>query len=131
MQRDIQPESAPLPTGGLLRLRSRTTDLTTWVAPAWAVLCGVTASGSFTWRGPDWLQLALLILLVEGGWGSLWSALGATDWAAPLRRWREWTRNRPTAALPYTLPDAPGGRLSRFLGRLRAWWREVLWPACG
>jgi hypothetical protein len=131
MQEEIRSESTPLPTGGLLRLRARATDLVTWLAPTWAVLCGVAASGGFSWQGPDWLRLALLILLVDGGWGSLWTALAANDWATPLRRWREWQENRPTAALPYTLPDAPGGKVSQFVGRLRAWWSQALWPRCG
>lgn len=131
MENELRPDSTPLPTGGLLRLRARPTDLVTWLAPTWSVLCGVLASTGFAWQGPDWFRLALLILLVDGGWGSLWAALGATDWATPLRRWREWDKNRPTAALPYTQPDAPGGRLSRFIGRLRAWWDEALWPSCG
>ncbi len=131
MEEELQPESTPLPTGGLLRLRARATDVVTWVAPAWAVLCGVVASRGFTRQGPDWLRLALLVLLVDGGWGSAWAALVTTDWATPHRRWREWNQNRPTATLPYTLPHAPGGRLSHFIGRLRAWWSEVLWPNCG
>jgi hypothetical protein len=131
MQKEIHPKSSPLPTGGLLRFQARATDLVTWLAPTWATLCGVAASGAFNWEGPQWLRLALLILLVDGGWGSLWTALAATDWATPLRRWREWDENRSTAALPYTLPDAPGGKLSHFVGKLRAWWSRVLWPRCG
>lgn len=131
MQKEIHSNSPPLPTGGLLRLQARATDLITWLGPTWAALCGVAASGGFSWEGPQWLRLALLILLVDGGWGSLWTALAATDWATPLRRWREWDENRATAALPYTLPDAPGGRLRHFVGKLRAWWSQVLWPCCG
>jgi hypothetical protein len=131
MQKEIHSESASLPTGGLLRLQARATDLITWLGPTWAALCGVAASGGFGWEGPQWLRLALLILLVDGGWGSLWTALAATDWATPLRRWREWDENQPTAALPYTLPDAPGGKLSHFVGKLRAWWSHILWPRCG
>ena len=130
MQEEIHSNSSPLPTGGLLRLQARATDLVTRLGPTWAIICGVAASGRFNWEGPQWLRLALLILLVDGGWGSLWTALAATDWATPLRRWREWDENRPTTALPYTLPDAPGGRLSHFVGKLRAWWSHVLWPRC-
>lgn len=94
-------------------------------------MCGVIASGDFGWRGDDWLRLALLILLVDGGWGTLWVALGDTNWAAPLRRWSNWRFGQPVAALPYTLPGSPGERASRWLGQLRACWRDVIWPACG
>jgi hypothetical protein len=78
----------------------------------------------------------LLILLVDSGWGTLWAALGGSDWATPLRRWRqgEWLRGRnniPVATLPYTLPGTPGGRLRNVLGGLQSWWREVLWPTRG
>lgn len=131
MQEEIQPDPAVVPVGGLLRLRAREGGPITWLGPTWAVLCGVVASAAFTWQMDSWIRLALLLLLVDAGWGSLWAALGASNWAAPLRSWRRWSKNKPTAALPYTRPDAPGGRLRRFLGRLRAWSGEVLWPRCG
>ena len=117
--------------GGLIRLRARLTHLGTWLGPAWAVLCGVIASDGFDGQGAGWLRLALLILLVDGGWGTLWAALGATDWATPLRRWRNWHSGEPVATLPYTLPGSSGERASRWLGDLRDFGREVLWPACG
>jgi len=107
------------------------THLATWLGPAWAVLCGVIASGGFGWQGEDWLRLALLILLVDGGWGTLWAASGGTDWATLARRWHHWRFGEPVTALPYTLPGSPGDRVSRWLGQMRAWWRDVLWPACG
>jgi hypothetical protein len=136
--------SEATPSGGLIHLRTRLTEMTTWLGPAWACLCGVVASGSFGWqdgvlsanrglssKGGDFLRLALLILLVDGGWGTLWAALGSTDWATPLRRWRNWQSGEPSAALPYTLPNSPGDQASRWLGQLRVWWRDALWPTCG
>ncbi len=131
MEQEIGPDPASLPVSGLFRLTARAGNLITWLAPAWAVLCGVVASAGFTWQRQSWIRLALLILLVDAGWGSLWSALAASDWVTPLRRWRGWHKNSPTAALPYTLPHTPGGKLRRLLGRLRAWWSDVLWPSCG
>jgi hypothetical protein len=131
MQKDVHREPSPPPSGGLVRLQAHATDLASWLGPTWATLCGVVASGGFGWQGQDWLRLALLTLLVDGGWGTLWAALGGCDWATPLRRWHQWHKNAPIAALPYTLPGAPGGRLRQFLGRLHTWWRQVLWPTCG
>jgi hypothetical protein len=118
-------------SGGLIRLRTRLTELTTWLGPAWACLCGVVASGGFDWQNGYFIRLALLILLVDGGWGTLWAALGSTDWATPLRRWRDWRLGELGPTLPYTLPNSPGDRVSRCLGQLRVWWRNVLWPTCG
>jgi hypothetical protein len=118
-------------SGGLIRLRTRLTNLTTWLGPAWAALCGVVASGGFGWQRPDWLRMALLILLVDGGWGTLWAALGGANWATPLRRWHNWRFGETFATLPYTLPGSPGDQASRWLGQLRAWWRDILWPTCG
>ena len=131
MEGNPHPTSSCPASGGLIRLQARLTSLTTWVGPAWATVCGVVSSGGFGWRGEDWLLLALLVLLVDGGWGTLWVALGATDWAKPLRRWRNWRFGGPVTPLPYTLPGTPGDRASRWLGQFRAWWRDVLWPACG
>lgn len=118
-------------SGGLIRLQARLTNPILWLGPAWAALCGVVASGGFDWQGEDFVRLSLLLLLADGGWGTLWAALGATNWATPLRLWRNWRFGEPVSALPYTLPDSPGDRASRWLGQLRAWLRDILWPACG
>ncbi|HEY74414.1 MAG TPA: hypothetical protein G4N99_14240 [Thermoflexia bacterium] len=120
------PVSRPA-SGGLIRLQARLTN----PAAMWAAVCGVVASGGFGWQGGDFLRLALLILLADGGWGTLWAAIGATDWATPLRRWRNWRFGEPVSAPPYTLPNSPGDRVSRWLGQLRVWRRDVLWPTCG
>ena len=109
---DKSPHSAhPHPTsGGLIRLQAQLVDLATWLCPAWAALCGVVASGGFAWQGEGWSRLALLILLVDGGWGTLWTALGSTNWAAALHQWRTWEFGERTPKPPYTLPDSPGDR---------------------
>ena len=131
MQEEIQGKSTALPTGGIFGLQASAPNLLRWLGPTWAVVCGLIASGGFDGQADSWLRLALLILLVDGGWGSLWTALGATDWATPLSRWRAWRKSTPTAQLPYTQPEAPGGKLSHIGGGLRSWWTEVLWPTCG
>jgi len=133
METDPHSHSTPScpASGGLIRLQARSARLSTWLGPAWATACGVVASGGFGWQGDDWILLALLVLLVDGGWGALWVALGSTDWARPLRRWRHWHFGEPVSELPYTLPGSPGDRAAHWLGQLRAWWHDVLWPACG
>jgi len=118
-------------SGGLIRLQARLADLATWTAPAWAALCGTIASGGFGKQEQDWLRLALLILLVDGGWGTLWSALGSTNWAAALHQWRTWEFGERTPKPPYTLPDSPGDRVISWSGLFRAWWRHLFWLDCG
>ena len=118
--------------GAAVASRVRPEGPTSWLVPAWSVLCGVIASGAFGWQGrPEWLRLALLMLLVEAGWTALWSALGNSDWAAPVAAWRDWPRQGRAAPLPYTLPGTPGDRSAHWLGQLRAWWSRCLWPTYG
>jgi hypothetical protein len=127
MERNPHPIRRHPTSGGLIRLQARLTDLTTWLSPAWAASCGVVASGGFDWEGADWLRLALLILLADGCWGTLWAAIGGTDWATPLQRWRHWQFGERIVKPPYTLPDSPGDRVFRWFGQLRAWWRHLFW----
>ncbi len=122
---------APPPSGGLIRLRTQAGDLGSWIGPVWAMLCGVLASKVFAWRDGDWVRLALLALLLDAGWGTLWAALASTDWAVPIRRWHAWQKNRALARLPYTLPGTLGDRISHWIGRMETWWQEALWPTCG
>lgn len=124
-------DTAPPPSGGFIRLQARGADLGSWIGPTWAMLCGVLASNAFRWQTGDWLSVALLALLVDAGWGTLWGALASTDWALTLKRWRNWDKNKATSTLPYTLPDTPGDRLSHWMGRLSTWWQEAVWPTCG
>ncbi|MGD9047034.1 MAG: hypothetical protein PVF77_03190, partial [Anaerolineae bacterium] len=97
----------------------------------WAVLCGALASGQLRPQGDALLNLALVLLLVELGWGSLWDLVVGTEWFRPLDEAWPPTGAPPAAALPYTQPQAPGGRLARWLGRLVAWWRHAFWPLTG
>jgi len=131
MEKDVHSTTSHATSDNLARLQARLTSLINWLGPAWAVLCGAVVSGSFGWRSDDWLRLGSLILVVDVGWGVLWTALGSTDWATPLSRWRDWRSGGPVAKPPYTLPGSPGDRASRWLGQLYGWWRDVFWPACG
>jgi hypothetical protein len=131
MEEKLYPVASHSASDDLIRLQARFTSLTTWLAPAWAALCGAVASGNFDWQGADWLRMALLILLVGVGWGVLWTVTGSTDWSAPLRRWRDWRSGEPINRLPYTLPGSLGDQASQWLGQLCTWWRDVFWPTCG
>jgi len=97
----------------------------------WAVLCGAVATGALRWDAEVLLPLALVLLLSELAWGSLWDLSTGVEWFRLLS-------SRPAGGyptrfrgLPYTLPHAPGGRFARAWGRTMHWWREVFWPAAG
>lgn len=98
---------------------------------SWAVLCGALASNRLRWEGEGLLTLALVLLLVELAWGSLWDLAVGTNWFRPLAEGWPPARAASLLSLPYTHPDSPGGRLLRGLGRLVGWWREAFWPAAG
>jgi hypothetical protein len=97
----------------------------------WTVLCGALASNQLRWDGEVLLNLALVLLLVELGWSTLWDLAVMTDWFRPLAD--DWPPQRftPALSLPYTLPRSPSGRIARGLGRFATWWREAFWPATG
>lgn len=103
-------------------------------AGIWAVLCGALAARGLQWDGDHLWTLALVLLLAELGWGSLWDLATGSGWLqSPARGQRPGAAQQQVAALwlPYTQPGSPGGRLLGGLGRLAAWWRETFWPAAG
>ena len=123
--------ASELRTGGLIRLRLRRGSLLTWLLPGWVVACGALASGELAPTLEDVVRLLLGVLLVDAGWGAVWEALAATDWAAPIRRWRHWRLGDPPFSLPYARPGSPGDRAARWLAQLYAWGKGVLMPTVG
>ena len=77
------------------------------------------------------LFVILLILLVDGVWGSLWMAVQTPDWQAPLKRWRRWPSPKSKRKGRIKLEEPRRKRLSTWLGQIVTWWRQVLWPANG
>jgi hypothetical protein len=117
--------------GRLIGLQGRLARPFWGVMGIWSALCGALASSRLRWDGGDLLTLALVLLLADLAWGSLWDLAVGTDWRRLLAG--NWSTARPAslAALPYTQPDSPGGRLFRGLNRLVGWWREAFWPVAG
>jgi hypothetical protein len=118
-------------SGGLVHVQVRLTRLNKWVGPLCAVVCGAIVAIGFTRDTDAWLRLALLVLLVDGGWGTLWEALSGTDWSTPIEQWHAWNEELPITALPYTRFGAPGDRVMRWVGQFRLWWQSALWPSTG
>ncbi|MGD1996811.1 MAG: hypothetical protein PVH62_08570 [Anaerolineae bacterium] len=120
-----------LRNGGLIRVQVHAGRTLGWVLPVWAALCGAVASGDFVLSAVGGGRLLIVFLLVEAGWGTVWSALATTDWATPIRRWRNWSMDVRLALLPYAQPGSPGYRSARWLAQLRAWWRQIVVPTVG
>ena len=116
-------------SGGLVRFDIRLTRLNKWIGPLCAAACGVVLGSGFTGDVDAWLRLALLVILVDGGWGTLWAALSGTDWSTPIEQWCEWSEERPVTALPYTRIGAPSHRVTRRVVQFGSWWQTILWPS--
>ncbi len=115
----------------LVRLQGRLARPFWGGAGLWAVLCGALASGGLRWDDEALWILALVLLLTELGWGSLWDLITNGGWLQGLAEGWPPQRRGATPRLPYTQPGSPADRLFGRLGRLVAWWRETGWPAAG
>ena len=124
--------------GHLVGLHGRLARPFWGVMGIWAAVCGAVASNQLRWAASDLLTLALVLLLVDLAWGSLWDLVVGIDW----RRLRTGPRQpaqpplfaahqgRPFG-LPYTQPDSPGGRIFVGLDRFALRWRDDFWPEAG
>jgi hypothetical protein len=97
----------------------------------WATLCGALASNRLRWESDHLLTLALVLLLSDLAWGSLWDLSAGTNWRLLLTPRASPALSVSRFSIPYTLPSSPGGKLFRAANRLAAWWRGVFWPSAG
>ncbi len=122
-------------TRKLLRLSAHPDSPPVWFLPLWATVCGAVAAPPDPPTLASIARLLLALFLVELGWGELWLALTATDWATPLGRWRHWeaqdTKINLALRIPYARPGSPADRLARWLAQLTSWGRMVLLPLVG
>ena len=128
---DTHREISPYAPGRLIGLQGRLARPFWGIAGAWAAFCGALASDHLHWTGQDLLSLALVLLMAELGWGSLWDLSTGIDWARLLREGWPRVGSTPLGGLPYTQPTSPAGRLLRGLVRLSGWFQRVFWPAAG
>jgi len=117
--------------GRLVGLQGRLARPYWGVMGGWAALCGALASGQLRWEGEALLSLALVIVLTDLAWGSLWDLATGTDWFRGRRG--GWSGMQPDfrPSLPYTQPASPAGRLTRGWRALAGWWSQDFWPAAG
>jgi hypothetical protein len=121
-------------TRKLLRISAHPGSPPVWFLPLWATVCGAVAA-DIPLALPHLVRWLLALFLVELGWGELWLALTATDWATPLGRWQRWEEEAPRPPnrppLPYARPGSPADRLARWLAQLTSWGRTVFLPLVG
>jgi hypothetical protein len=136
-QRGLRAMEQVIP-GRLVGLQGRLARPFWGLMGIWASLCGALASNHLRWSGGDLLTLALVLLLADLAWGSLWDLLVGTDWrhlgaiSQPLvGSASSAAQPAVTMGLPYTQPDSPGGRVFGGLNRFARWWRDIFWPAAG
>lgn len=127
--RDLE-STEPLVSRHWIGLRGRLTQPFWGWLGGWGAVCGALASNQLRWD-ETLLNLALALLMVELGWGSLWDVAVGSDWPKVLSR--RWPPGRPARVLvlPYTRPHSPAGRLTHALSLVTGWWRETLWPTAG
>ncbi len=122
-------------TGKFILLSVRPGTSLQALVPLWATLWGAVVGSSGAILRADVARLLLVLILVEVGWGELWRALTATDWATPLHRWQHWHLGtfplRASWPLPYTRPGSPAHRLGVWLTQLVSWGETVFLPAAG
>lgn len=126
-------ESGPR-TEKFIRLSVRPEASLRWIVPLWATVWGAVVGGTGAIMRADVARLLLALILVEVGWGELWRALTATDWATPLRRWQHWHSGASAQRafwLPYTRPGSPAYRFALWLGQLVSWGRAIFLPTAG
>ena len=110
-------------TGQLLRLQIPVRARALWLAPAWAVVCGIVASGGFVWSWRDGLIAALALVLADGAWATLWWGLAGIDWPAVRVSWHAVTIDALSPAWPLTQHGSPAHRTQQWLARFKAWRR--------
>jgi hypothetical protein len=118
-------------TGHFIRIQIPARSRGLWLSPAWAVLCGVVASGAFVWTGRDVLIAALAVLLADGAWATVWWSLVETDWPQLIGCWPLVTPNPVEQPWPLARPGSPADRAQQWAARGRMWWHVVLWPEAG
>ena len=94
-----------------------------WLAPAWAVLCGVIASNDFMWTGRDVLLAALALVVADGAWATVWWGIVDTRWRDLFVTWDTFEIGR--AELAWAAPGSSAERSRHGLVRLRLWWQTI------
>lgn len=95
-----------------------------WLAPLWSFLCGVVASGAWSWTGDSALRLFLGLLLAGPLLGTVWAASACVrQQAAPWDCLSSDAQSRSTFVLPYTIAGSMSYRLAMRLSLLAAWWQ--------
>ncbi len=109
-------------TGQLLRLQIPARARALWIAPAWAVVCGIVASSGFLWTWREGLIAALALVLADGAWATMWWGFADLDWPQVRASWQVTRVEAAFPVLPLTQPGSPAHRSQYWLAHFKAWW---------
>jgi hypothetical protein len=107
-------------SSSFLRLQLPARVRVLWLSPAWAVLCGLIASASFTWTGRDVLLATLAVMLADAAWATVWWGLVETDWRALFGNWKI-LPVEPIVS-PLVERNSPADRSQHLWSRWQMWW---------
>jgi hypothetical protein len=83
------------------------------------------------WKQPDWVLWLALAVILAIMWGLAWSTITGIHWAALLTHWQDWRGAKPLLMLPYAQPGSDAARLALWLGQLKRWLSDEVWPHYG
>ncbi len=121
-------DSTPPASGQFVRVDVTLRSSGLWLGPVWAVLCGIIASGRFSWDARGALLAGLTLFLVDGLWATCWTNVVETNWGAIAARWNTSPPPLRPRTLPYMRLGAPGDRATRWLSQLAYWWQTDSQP---
>ncbi len=126
------------PVGRIIHLRLYPARPPWSLGSGWAAVSGGLAVAGFDLLPETLLSLLIVWLLADPVLGMVWDlGVGSTSPAKQRGIWRRLISPRlpdvaaPLRLLPYTQTGSPSHRLACRLGRLRHWWRDILWPEAG
>jgi len=115
----------PLAHGRAIPLLLQPFHSETMLGPAWAVLCGALAAGSWRFEPTLLSRLILTAFLAQGMWNSWRTYLVEANWRSVLSAHPVPDHGAPKPALPYQSPSSPVAQALGLCDRVHRWVRML------